>query len=767
MELAVSHTETSFCCHCGTSFQGPGRFCCSGCEAVYGILQARGLSHYYELRKDSPKVGISRPVNSTKQDFRFLRDHQGLTMNFWLEGVHCLSCLWLLEKLPEILPGVEVSRLNLGSSVLEVRVAHGTSFETVAKALEELGYPPHPIAHDASDLQRKENRGLLLRLGIAGACAGNIMLLAISQYGGASGSWGQAFGWIAAAISLPVLLYSATPFYVTTWNSLKRRQISIDLPIVAAIWAAAAVSFWHLVIGRQDVYFDSLSTLVFLLLSSRYILRRIQQTQLSSSHLLEFLSGNNVRCRQDGHWVEKYLKDISIGDRLLVAAGERFPTDGILRMGNTHSDLSLLTGEAIPVPIHLGDSVYAGTTNLDEEVEVEVTATGGASRLGAIVKQISLESGWRAPVVEFADRVARWFVGAVLGAAAVVFFTFLGSDTAEGTRRALSLIIVTCPCVLAFALPLSMAISMRQLAAKGILLKDAQILERIAEVKHLFLDKTGTLTEGKFEVLRWIVDSAEEKEIRAAVLALELRSRHPVAKALVRYLSQTTPVPSVTNFREELRSGVEGVVLGKHWKVGRLDGSGSENLVGVWRDGELRARVTLGDSIRSEAAAALGTIRLRGVESHLLSGDRQEPVDFVAQKLGIGDAKGSLTPENKASIVRSHRLTAMVGDGANDSVAFAAADVGIAMHGSVEMALKSAHVFLSRPGLSGVLDLFRAADRNGKVIRRNLFFSATYNVLGGTLALLGWMTPLWAAVLMPLSALTVFSATLWQLRRQL
>ncbi|NUM88835.1 MAG: heavy metal translocating P-type ATPase metal-binding domain-containing protein, partial [Bdellovibrionales bacterium] len=269
------------CLHCGTSFEGVSAFCCNGCQSVHGILEARGLTHYYELRKNSPRVGIARPVTGTRRDFRFLRDVTGTTLRFWLEGVHCLSCLWLLEKLPDLVPGVEHSRLNLGSSVLEVKVLPGTSFEKVAGALEELGYPPHPVAHDPSSLQKKENRSLLIRLGVAGAAAGNIMLLAISQYGGATGAWGRTFGWIGALLSLPVLFYCATPFYTSSWRALRHGRISIDLPIVAAVWAAALVSFWNLLAGREEVYFDSLSTLVFLLLGSRYLLRRIQQSQLS------------------------------------------------------------------------------------------------------------------------------------------------------------------------------------------------------------------------------------------------------------------------------------------------------------------------------------------------------------------------------------------------------------------------------------------------------------------------------------------------------
>ncbi|NUM89757.1 MAG: HAD-IC family P-type ATPase, partial [Bdellovibrionales bacterium] len=235
------------------------------------------------------------------------------------------------------------------------------------------------------------------------------------------------------------------------------------------------------------------------------------------------------------------------------------------------------------------------------------------------------------------------------------------------------------------------------------------------------------------------------------------------ARALVRYLSSDASIPDVADFREIPRQGVEGRIRGAFWRVGRMEEPGQ--VVGVWRDGVLLARVSLGDALRVEAKTSIQTIRSRGTEVHLLSGDREDAVRNVAEELGIADARAGLTPEDKAKIVRSHSETAMVGDGANDAAAFSAAGVGVAMHGSVEMALQTAHVFLSRPGLRGLLDLLRFADRNARVIRTNLLFSASYNVLGGTLAMLGWMTPLHAAVLMPLSALTVFASTLIQLRR--
>ncbi len=758
-------------------------FCCFGCKTVYELLTANGLDHYYTLRKDqSFSLKPGRPVSDSQ--YRYLDDPEfrgkfakqaddagGFSMDYYVEGIHCAACLWLIERLPQLSPDVASASLDMGRSVVRITLKHGGSFAQAAKTLDELGYPPHPIEQDEEGdrLLKKENRTWLLRVGIAAACTGNIMLMTVPLYAGLTGTFAAWFRWVNLALYLPVFFFSAVPFYKNAWISLRARTLSIDVPIVLAILLGSLVSFFNLIRGSEHLYFDSLASLVFLLLSSRYLLRRIQQKSLGSSHLYYFLAPSRaMRVEpESGVKTEVSVERLQPGDMIEVDCDQSLPVDGVIVEGASSINAALLTGESLPQRVGPNAAVYAGTVNMEASLRIRVSATGRGTKLGRILQAIEEGSLKKAPVVLAADRISRWFLAAVLaGSAGVLLFS---PSWSAGINRALALIIVTCPCALALATPLSMILSLGKAARRGILIKGSEVLEKIARARNIILDKTGTLTHGLFEV-REVSVQREGFDPAPVVIALESRSKHPVARALVKYFTRDklhTILP-IANYKEILGQGVQGEIQDHFYEIKSFS-SEEEPLttLGVFQDSYLIAKISLGDQIREEARPSLERLRELGLFPSILSGDDSKVVACVAREVGIEDshAFGKMGPEEKKDFVTGRAGSIMVGDGANDALALATSDIGVAVHGSMEVSFRSSDVFLSRPGLKSVVELVEMARETMKVIYRNFGFSLLYNLIGGLGAATGKIHPLAAAILMPVSAFTVLGSAQWGTRR--
>lgn len=775
------------CIHCGnivpntSSAATPSRFCCSGCEFVYELLQLRGLGRYYDLKAKSRSLRKAQPVSEGDETFTYLDDpsvqalyaREGApgsgerSMDFFLEGVHCAACVWLTEQVPDFVKNVKGLRLNLGTSVATVRVGAQGSFAEVAREFLNLGYRPHPVRQgEAAELRQRESRDLLIRLGIAGGCAGNIMLLAVSVYAGATGAMARAFSWISLGLFLPVIFHSAVPFYRSAWQSLRKRQASIDLPVVFGIGLGAIVSVINLVSGDHErIYFDSLSALVFLLLCTRYLLRRVQQSALGSSHLMHFLTIAQARLwsPERQRFVEVSVNRVKKGDRVQVMAGESIPVDGVLLSGQSSVNGSLLTGESAPEPLLLpGTAVLAGTVNLDAPIEIEVTGSGTNTRLSAILQAMEEAASRRPSIEKFTDRISKYFVAGVLVLTGAAFALGAQVTWQEGMNRALAVAIVACPCVFALITPLAFSLTLGRLAKAGILIKASEVIEKIDQAREIFLDKTGTLTFGTPRVLSWHAEAGFDADAKAAIVALESRSRHPVAKALVDSLRSETaglPVPEVREFFEKIGTGVSGRVNGHLYQAAR-SGSGS----GIWvmRDNRVLATAFLGDELREDSAEEIRALKSLGLTSWILSGDTRSAVDQAAEPLGIAreNRLPEHDPEAKFRILSAHPGSIMVGDGANDSIALAAASVGIAVQGGVELSMKAADVYLTTSGIRRIHSLVVLSRETLRVVRRNLALSLGYNIAAATAALLGRIDPLFAAVIMPVTAFTVLLSTL-------
>lgn len=745
-------------------------------------MSSTGLARYYELRQGAERQ--IAPGGNSSIDYRYLDDegfktkyargHDRSQIEFFVEGVHCAACIWLIEKLPSIVPDVESAKLDLGKSVATIKVGAGGSFAKVAEKLAWFGYRPHPIESDekAAELQRAENRSWLMRIGVAAACSGNIMLQAVALYAGLAGEWAVYFRYLSLALFLPVLFYSATPFYKNAIASLRTRTLSIDVPVALAIVLGAIVSTYNLRNEHDHIYFDSLAALVFLLLASRFALKRIQQRNLGGSHLYHFLSPSKAKRlgANASSIVEVNTAALLPGDLIEVGPGEVIPADGVVQAGASAINSALLTGESLPHPVGPGDQVYSGTVNEGGIIRVTVAALGAETRLGKILSQVEGGALKKAPIVIAADRISKWFLLAVFVAAIAVFAA--SADFSEGVNRALALVIVTCPCALALATPLAMSLSMKKAARRGILINGAEILEKIARVRKVVLDKTGTLTYGSFEVLQWRdLSQGAIRGIDAAVLALEERSKHPVARGLTKFLRERVKSEAAApkEFKEEAGVGVSGLIGERFFEVRslkpddarRFELSGTQ--VGVYRDGTLVAVAALGDKTRSDAREALKTLGALKLTPYVLSGDNAQVVAAVGKELELPQSHlhAQASPEFKSAFVKEQDPCIMVGDGANDALALSSAYVGVAVHGSMDVSLRAADVYIAQPGLSHVARLAIIARETMRLIHRNFAFSLLYNLAGGLAAATGHMTPLIAALLMPVSAFTVYASTLW------
>ncbi len=484
---------------------------------VCAVVHDTGLANFYVFRDDD--VAEAVPARTTDRRyaefddpvFRGLyydtRDDGTQAVELYLEGVHCAACVWLVEKLPEVLPGVIESRLDMRRSLLRVRWAEDrTRLSSIARLLDSLGYPPHP-AKDARarDLQRREDHRFLIRIGVAGACAGNVMTLSFALYGGAftgiETEYSHLFRFASMVFGMVSLLWPGNLFFRGAWAALRTRTAHLDLPIALGLAVGGIIGTVNAIRGEGDVYFDSLTMLIFLLLVGRWIQRRQQRWTNDAVELLFSLTPSSARRVEADGLHEVPIEALAPEDIVEIRAGDSIPTDGTVLDGSSTVDQSLLTGESQPVAVVPGQSVHAGTVNVGSRLQVRVDAVGSNTRVGKLMQLVEECSRRRAPIVQTADRIAGWFVVVVLLLAAFTLGLWLWLDPSRAVNNAVALLIVCCPCALELATPLTIAVALGRAAKRRILVKGGAALELLARPGAVVLDKTGTITTGRATVV--------------------------------------------------------------------------------------------------------------------------------------------------------------------------------------------------------------------------------------------------------------------------
>jgi len=778
----------------GDVLEGKPSFCCAGCRSVYEIVQAAGLSGYYAYQERTAPAPVGPRRTGVKyqelDDPGFQAQHcrgeaDERAVELVVEGVHCSACVWLVERVGRVVPGVTSARLDMSRNVVALSWdGRRTTLSAIARGLESLGYPPHPLGEARQTTTLARDRELLLRLGIAGAAAGNVMLMAFALYSGAfSGMeavYQSLFRWASFAIATPAVFWCGAFFLRGGWAALRTRTPHMDLPVSIGILAGYVGGAVSTLRGQGEIYFDSLCTLIFLLLVGRYLQQSHHRRSTNQSELLLALAP------QTAHLVEGELerdvpaRGVAVGATVRVATGERIPVDGLVLRGSGSVDASLLTGEPMPIETAVSDRVYAGTSCQSGELWLKVESAGTDTRLGRLMASVETTQRQRPPIVRLADRVAGYFVLGILGVAAFTLLLWLELDPHLAIDHTVALLVVTCPCALGMATPLAVSVALGRAAKAGILFKGGEFMEELAQPGTIVFDKTGTLTLGQPTLVGWLGDAA----LQAPLRAIEAHSSHPLARSVQRAFPENDLV--VEDVEELPQGGISARVAGQRLLVGapalveaKLGGlpewakrlvkthalAGNTPVV-VATEGVVRAVAAFGDAVRPEARVNLERLRKLGFRFEILSGDHQLVVDTVARALGLAadSAWGGQSPEDKlARIVelraRGQRVV-MVGDGVNDAAAMAAASVGIAVHGGAETCLRAADVFATRSGLEPVTEAVRGSQRALRAIRRGIAISLAYNVVGIGLAVCGLLSTLLAAIMMPLSSISVVSLAL-------
>ena len=808
----------SECTHCGLPVpedrQRQGNpFCCSGCQSVYAILHESGLDEtYYRLRDASGKQSMRKPATTGHQrglldeldSDVFLENHStrldGGTYrtNLYLDGVHCAACVWLVERLPDELDGVSNAHLNLPRARLTVDWnPEKQDLSGIASWLASFGYAVQPRVDGEEAPESREERRLMIRMGVAWALAGNIMLLAFALYSGLGDENPNLFHAarvMSLLLAIPAVLYGGSVFFTKAWHSIRLswklrtiRHLHMDTPISIGILTGFGASLHATLTGRGDVWFDSVAVLIAALLSARWLQLRARRMAGDSTERLLALLPTLAR-RRDGKSVR--ADDLEAGDQILVRAGELIPVDGRISEGSSLINSSILTGESVPLRIGPGGRVHAGTTNETGTLIIDVESAGHATRIGRLLSLVSNPEADSPRILSLADRIGGLFTITVLTIALLASIAWSVINPDEMVMHIVAFLVITCPCALGMATPLALAVGTGRAARRGIFVKSESVVDGLNHVDTVVLDKTGTVTESTMSV----ADMSGDVSLLPLAAAIERESNHPIARAIVRQAG-TLSLPEASKVTHHAGNGVSGQISipgdsSRMVRIGRAEWVFDHGTPRLDEHRELEAGIqeatgrgetvvvvgaedrflvlTLTDPIRTSSPALIRSLQDRSIRVFLCSGDDIRTTRQVANALNIGpeDALGRYSPEDKQALVSQLQadghVVAMVGDGVNDTAALKAADVGIAVASASTASRVAADAYTTRPGLEAVVELIEESRGVLSVIRRNLGFSLFYNIAGGAAALIGIVTPLFAAVAMPISSFIVVLSSIKQ-----
>ncbi|WP_455207598.1 heavy metal translocating P-type ATPase [Kaarinaea lacus] len=807
LTLASTTNEqaTSCCYHCGlpnpptTHFEqvieGKLRqFCCPACQMVCSAIYDAGLQGFYERTPGNIKLA---PPPDTPRDLA-LYDLDEVQAEFvgeltrqreihlLVEGIHCAACVWLIERAMEQTPGVLNAQVNLAGKRLIVRWDNEQiKLSAIINRLGQIGYAAVPYDPEVAEGKlQQQNRALLFRMAFAGFTMMNLLWVSVALYSGADQSeFRQLFHWVGFALATPTLLYSGYPFFRSAWTGLKQLHLTMDLPI--ALGASVTylysvyITVWQPQVG--EVYYDTVVNFLFVILVGRYLEAISKRQAVSSTQRLLDLQPRGATVFRDNEAVLLPIRAIKPGDHVLVKPGDRVPVDGKIIDGRSAVDESMLSGEAIPVGKSIDDHVAAGTLNLDSALTIKVQGTLRNTSLGRIIRLVEEAQASRAPIQCVADRIVPWFVATTLVLASVTFIYWLGTDFEIALMAATAVLIITCPCAFGLATPMAIASASGLGARHGILVKNGAVLETLSHIDHFVFDKTGTLTEGHMQIEKIITTpGTKENDLLALVAAVEKFSEHSIARAIVSAAKiRAIALPVANGVESRPGCGIKGMVNNHHVLIGtsawlnqhqvqrntdlKQQTVNYETLgttcVHVAIDGIEKALIAIADTLRPDAKTLIDSLRANNIRMTLLSGDRQRVVDAIAEQLGGMHTIAEVLPQDKDQVIRELQQNgakvAMVGDGINDAPALIRADVGIALGSGTEVSGESADIVLMSNELDKVRLATQLSQRTLGTIRQNIGISITYNIIMVPLAMAALITPLVAAISMPVSSLLV------------
>ncbi len=754
--------------------------CCPGCKAVAELIRDSGMSQYYALR-EAPEPGVGRPPEETAEWLVFdgdemLRAFAELAddtaeATIYVGGMYCAACSWLIETTLAKLAGVVSAEVNPVTHRLRVRWRQEElRFSAVLATLADLGYQPQPLApENTTRPELVEQRAALKRLLVASLGMMQVMMFAVGLYAGdfqgIDAEMQRFLRLVSFFVTTPVVFYSGRPFFTSAWRGIRTRKPGMDLPVSIAVGAAYSASVYATFSNGPAVWFDSVTMFVFFLTLGRFLEMRARHRSIDRTVALSSLLPNTATRVVDGSSSLVPVNQLQAGDSVQVRAGDGIPADGVIVHGTTSVDEAMLTGEARPQAKSVGDTVAAGSVNIDALIEIRVTSTGGDTTLGTISRLSERARYTRPSFVTVADRVASYIVIALLLVATLVATFWYFADPSRAFVITLSVLVVTCPCALALATPAAFAAAGSRLSQLRLLVTNGNAIEALSRADHVIFDKTGTLTRGTPAITSvFVLDTAyTEHECRRIAAALESASSHPLARAF----ALEEELPAVSDQHIEVGQGVSGTIEGRSWRLGSADFVGA----GVAVDDSVATHVFLAvdnqavawfeieDELRPQAAKTVDALHGLGIRTSLVSGDRQSAVEDVATKLGIADFHAQCSPEQKLEIIQAAQhggeRVVMVGDGINDAPVLAGADTSIAPAHGAMLAQTSADLIMLGNSLEPLTTALRMSGKTMRIVRQNLAWAIVYNALALPLAAAGFVPPWLAAIGMSASSLIV------------
>jgi len=808
-------------------------FCCLGCMNVYlilwesGAIQAGQDVRQTELFQRSLRLGLisNRAPDSPETTAAPTGPTEELLLH--VTGMWCTSCAWLIEHALAKVPGVVKAEASFAADLVKVQYQpQSTPADRIVSRINALGYKAQTYDNhnDAADAERRD---LIIRFGLAAFLWANVMSFSLALYAGyfeqISGSVRRGLPFLLMALATPVVFYCAQPVLRVAWRGLLNRSIRMESLLALGILAAYGYSVVQAFRGEIHLYFDTASVIVALVLAGKLIERNAKEKASHWNQQLHRIMPNKVRLLIKG--MERFVsvEALEPGQIFVVKAGERIPADGLVTDGESHADESLLTGESVPVAKRRGDSVAAGSINLDGVLSVQAIKSAGDSTLSRIIALVEQALSSRSDLERTVDRVSRIFVPCVVLIALLTFLFTRSTGTttlAQALMRSITVLVIACPCALGLATPLAITAAFGAASRRGILVRDGRVLETLRKVDTVILDKTGTVTQGKFSLLELVAcrqprdelllagvapsgqatrlqpafsrSAPSDDEILSLLASLEQYSEHPLGKAVTDFARQQHAIlHDASSVEIHKGRGITGIVTERHVFVGNRRlmkelgisfDEATEQQTSQWEeegktvsflgwDGELRALAAFGDRLKPEAIDLVSELKRRGLSVHLVSGDARATTKWIASCIGADSYQCEVLPEEKVGVVRrlqeKRAVVAMVGDGINDAPALAQADLGIAMGSGTDVAMKAAAVVLMNSSLRKVLDVFALSQKTMRVVRQNLFWAFFYNTAGITLGVAGVLNPIMAASAMLLSSLSVVGNSMRVARQEI
>lgn len=775
-------------------------FCCNGCASVCEVIHEAGMESFY---KRTPDGELLSPPPAPNKDIEFfdydevqsqyvndLSDRREITL--MSEAIHCAACVWLIEHTFAKMDGLLLARVNFTNKQIKIRWDNSkVKLSEIIKKLNSIGYDATPFDPTASEeAYKKANRDLLYRLGFAGFAMMNVMWFSVALYTGAADDpqYRNYFHWLELIIATITLSYSGQPFLKGAWTAIRSKTVGMDVSISLGILITYFYSCWITVTASYsgEVYFDTLIDFMFFLLIGRYLEAISKNKAIDASRRLMDLQPKVARRLFNDIENIVPVRTLIPGDLVIVKPGEKIPVDGVVKQGVSMVNESMLSGESKEITKQNNDKVIAGTINIDGHLTIAVDKILQNTQLGKIVNMVEEAQGSKAPIQCTADKIMPWFVTTTISLALASFvFWYFKADIQVAVMTATAVLIITCPCAFGLATPMAIAVASGVSARNGILVKNGTVLEILHSIEHFVFDKTGTLTKGQMKVVsESFIENVNRQALLRSVGSLENLSEHSLGNGIVNSIKKEFTYGNnhwhkVENFKIVSGKGIEGKIDDELYQIGTANWLDSLNIelpielqqladskaalaqTSVWIavDSKVQGVLFLEDEIRPEAIELINRLKAKGKKVSLLSGDLTVVANRVAEQLGGMNVIAEVLPQDKNEVIRQlqakDQTVAMVGDGVNDAPALVRANVGIALGSGTDVSMDSADIILMNNELLAVDTAIELSARTLRTIKQNIASSIVYNLIMVPLAMSSVLTPLIAAITMPLSSLVV------------